>query len=596
MKTKLSLFLIFCCFGLAYAAPKIDLVYPPAGAKIGPVSNSFVFGSVSPGSKLSINGQNVPVHNTGAFMAYIPFTSGEFIILLTASDSTGTSILERNLYIPQDKRDIPPDSLCILHKSIMPNKEMSLMGGDRLPVSFQGTPKCKASFSVGKEHSWPMIEQNINTEIDPKVLAFSDTVVADTTVIPGIYSGSCPVYGSEGWENRAIYLYLIDRNGNMLVDSTSKLISIWPDTPERFGQIRDSVAVLKTAPDLGYELFMPRNTVLKVTGIHGSYYRIKLSKSKDAWIGKSSVELYPAGKIFPAVKLSTIRTNKTNRGSMVNISLSRSTVYQLIPSSSGTNLKIILFDVQADMDWINYDPNDGFINDIRWRQLENRIVELEINFRGRFWGYKAFYSGNSLSVTISKPPKINRKNPFKGIKIALDAGHSPDPGAIGPLRTMEKDINWSITQLLGHMLIKTGADILYTRQGSEEVGIYQRPSRAAGWNADILISIHNNASPDGVNPLTNSGYSTYYYQPFSRSLAEEIHKQFQASLPLNDHGFYYGNLVLCRATEFPSVLVEPAFMIVPNEEALLIDPTFQEKIAKALFRGIKAYLSKIDNK
>ena len=29
-------------------------------------------------------------------------------------------------------------------------------------------------------------------------------------------------------------------------------------------------------------------------------------------------------------------------------------------------------------------------------------------------------------------------------------------------------------------------------------------------DADVLISIHNNALPDGVNPFTNNGTSVFY--------------------------------------------------------------------------------------
>ncbi|HBZ86366.1 MAG TPA: hypothetical protein DEO67_04415 [Candidatus Edwardsbacteria bacterium] len=254
---------------------------------------------------------------------------------------------------------------------------------------------------------------------------------------------------------------------------------------------------------------------------------------------------------------------------------------------------MVLYDVRADMDWVRYDPADGFVNDIRWRQVDSRTVELEVSLAGKLWGYSTAYQNNNLVLSLKAPPAINHKLPFKNLKIALDPGHSPDNGAVGPLRTLEKDINWQISQRLGRMLKKEGASVLYTREGSEGAGIYQRPSRAAGWKADILISIHNNASPDGANPLLNSGYSTYYYQPYSRWLAETVHRQFQKTLPLNDHGLFYGNLVLCRATEFPSILVEPAFIIVPREEALLLDGVFQERIARAIFIGMKEFLLKI---
>jgi N-acetylmuramoyl-L-alanine amidase len=590
---KISLVVILLiAAGTARSAPQIDLVYPPEGADIGPVSWSFILGSVTPGSQLSVNGRKVEVYKTGAFLAYIPFDPGEFIIQLSALDASGIATLDRKVKVAAGKKNIRPDSLCILHGSINPNYRLSLPAGDRLYVSFQGTPGGKASFSVGRNIGIPMLEQNAATEADDKVLAFSDSSIADTAVVPGIYGGSCLIRGDEGWESQRIYFYLVDREGNSVIDSTGPILSNWDDARQVFAKVKDSLAVLKTAPDLGYEMFLPRGTILQISGIHDQYYRLKLSEAKEAWVKQNSLELFPAGKIFPTAKLALVKTAREPRGSLLSILLSRPSVHQVFPGADGRSLKMVLYDVRADMDWVRYDPADGFVNDIRWRQVDSRTVELEISLAGKLWGYSTAYQNNNLVLSLKAPPAINHKLPFKNLKIALDPGHSPDNGAVGPLRTLEKDINWQISQRLGRMLKKEGASVLYTREGSEGAGIYQRPSRAAGWRADILISIHNNASPDGANPLLNSGYSTYYYQPYSRGLAETVHRQFQKTLPLNDHGLFYGNLVLCRATEFPSILVEPAFIIVPREEALLLDGIFQEKIAKAIFIGMKEFLLK----
>ncbi len=588
---KISIILsLLIAAGWARSAPQIDLVYPPEGAEIGPVAWSFILGSVTPGSQLSVNGRKTEVYKTGAFLAYIPFDPGEFTIQLSAIDASGIATLERRVSVALGKRTIRPDSLCILHGSLDPNYKLSLPAGERLYVSFQGTPGCKASFSVGRASGWPMTEQNVAIEPDDKILAFSDSAAADTTVVPGFYGGSCLLTGEEGWENQRVYLYLVDREGNAVIDSTGPVVGNWDEAGQVFARVSDSLAVLKTAPDLGYEMFMPLGMVLQICGIHDQYYRLKLSGTKEAWVKKSSVELLPAGKIFRTAKLAVVRTAREARGSQLSIVLSRPSVYQVFPGADGRSLKVVLYDVRADMDWVRYDPADGFVNDIRWRQVDSRTVELEISLNNKLWGYNASYQNNSLAISLKAPPDINKKSQFKGLKIALDPGHSPDNGAVGPLRTLEKDINWQITQRLGRMLKQEGALVLYTREGSEEAGIYQRPGKAAGWGADLLVSVHNNASPDGANPLLNSGYSTYYYQPYSRGLAEAVHRQFQKSLPLNDHGLFYGNLVLCRATEFPSILVEPAFIIVPREEALLLDGAFQERIARAIYAGIKEFL------
>ena len=47
-----------------------------------------------------------------------------------------------------------------------------------------------------------------------------------------------------------------------------------------------------------------------------------------------------------------------------------------------------------------------------------------------------------------------------------------------------------------------------------------------------------------------------------------------------------------KAPEIPSILVETAFISNPDEERRLTDEAYQEKIARAILRGIKSYLAK----
>jgi N-acetylmuramoyl-L-alanine amidase len=140
------------------------------------------------------------------------------------------------------------------------------------------------------------------------------------------------------------------------------------------------------------------------------------------------------------------------------------------------------------------------------------------------------------------------------------------------------------------MLEKEGAKVLMTRYGHENVPLYDRPKMAENWGADILISVHNNALSDGVNPFYNNGTSAYYYYPHSKALAEAIHKRMLKATGLPDHGLYYGNLVLTRYSSVPSVLIECAFMMIPEQEAMLKTNDFQRKCAGAIKDGIEDFL------
>jgi N-acetylmuramoyl-L-alanine amidase len=47
-----------------------------------------------------------------------------------------------------------------------------------------------------------------------------------------------------------------------------------------------------------------------------------------------------------------------------------------------------------------------------------------------------------------------------------------------------------------------------------------------------------------------------------------------------------------KAPDIPSILVETAFISNPEEEKKLVDEAYQDKMAKAMLRGIKRYFSK----
>jgi N-acetylmuramoyl-L-alanine amidase len=579
-----------------FAQPRIDLVYPRENDNIGPVARSFIIGSVTPGSQLWVNGQKAEVYHNGAFLAYIPFSAGQFQIKLLAQKNGNTDSLVRQVNVAPRNLLISPDSLAIVHATITPGQELGVRTGDRIAVTFRGTPNRKASFSIGRGQGIPMSERNGRLEPDEKALAFSDSIEPDTLTLPGTYLGSYQVNGGDQWYSEKIYLYLVDTLGMMAVDSSEARVSAWPESLMVWAVTKDSVTVLKTGPDLGYEIFLPPGVNLELTGSAGENYRVRLAENKDAWVKKTSVVLIPWPGPMVRAKLAVGRTFKQENKALVRFSLSRACPYSAAVSQDGMSLKVLVFGAQADMDWVRYDPRDKLVKDIRWRQVQNGEVELEIFLSQPLWGFDARYQQNNLEIEIKPRPRVQKNRPLAGIKIAVDAGHSPENGAVGPLRTSEKEVNWQISKRLGNLLKNAGAKVFYPREGDQQAGIYQRPAKAAAWGADILVSIHNNASPDGVNPLDDSGFSTYYYQPFSRDLAFAVHRQFQKTLSLPDHGFYYGNLVLCRATQMPSFLVEPTFIIVPREEALLLTAEFQEKIARSVFLGIKEYLSSLAGK
>jgi N-acetylmuramoyl-L-alanine amidase len=121
------------------------------------------------------------------------------------------------------------------------------------------------------------------------------------------------------------------------------------------------------------------------------------------------------------------------------------------------------------------------------------------------------------------------------------------------------------------------------------VGLEDRPAIARRANGELLLSIHLNALPDGMNPYTSHGTGTYFYQPHSISLARDVQAGMLSRMGLRDRGIFYENFALVRPTWMPAVLCEGAFIIMPDQEAALRTPEFQRAYALGLAEGIEAF-------
>ena len=146
LKVAFSLFvlLFFSAAGLGYAKeealPRISVVYPRKGAQIGASDSTFIFGSVTPQSKLTINGFKTEVHPNGAFLAFLPLAPGDFVFELIAEKGAAVSVKKVSVKVPPAIFPVPEDSFCIVKGSIRPRQDLILTAGDVLETRFRGTP------------------------------------------------------------------------------------------------------------------------------------------------------------------------------------------------------------------------------------------------------------------------------------------------------------------------------------------------------------------------------------------------------------------------------------------------------------------------
>ena len=194
-----------------------------------------------------------------------------------------------------------------------------------------------------------------------------------------------------------------------------------------------------------------------------------------------------------------------------------------------------------------------------------------------------------MPLDVRRPPRPDPEDPLAGIRVAVDPGHPPI-GAEGPTGLTEADANLMVARRLARRLRASGADAVMVRTDTAPVGLYERRRRAREAGAHVLVSVHNNALPDGVRPFDEGGTSTYYFHPHARELARRIQRGMLDRMGLRDRGVRWGNLALPRESWMPSVLTEGAFMMIPRHEAALRTERFQRAYAEGVLQGLRRWL------
>jgi N-acetylmuramoyl-L-alanine amidase len=224
--------------------------------------------------------------------------------------------------------------------------------------------------------------------------------------------------------------------------------------------------------------------------------------------------------------------------------------------------------------------------------------------------------------------------------IVLDPGHGgKDPGAVGKkLKAKEKDVNLAVALKLKHMLEnELGVRVLMTRDDDRFVSLGDRTKYANEHKADLFISIHANASKSS----SSKGTETYYlatamtsdaravealenqvvelyeggasarskyddldfilsdlsqteHLESSNELASNVQQNLIAGTKSYDRGVKQANFYVLRGAFMPSVLVELGFISNPDEERLLVNDEYQQRLARTIFEGIKRFKYRYD--
>ena len=235
----------------------------------------------------------------------------------------------------------------------------------------------------------------------------------------------------------------------------------------------------------------------------------------------------------------------------------------------------------------------------------------------------------------SRDKPVTSEPPRSKFIVVIDPGHGgKDPGAVGSNGTREKDVVLEVARKLKTRINQEkGMKAVLTRDSDSFIPLRQRMEFAHQQKADLFISVHADANPNArvngssVYILSETGASSeaahllaesensyelrfgeHRLQDTNTRLASVLLDLSQSAMMERSLDLAKGVLselskvnnplrrrvesarfVVLRSPEIPSMLVETAFISNPTEERRLRTAEYQQKLAAAMFKGVKRY-------
>ncbi|PJG64804.1 N-acetylmuramoyl-L-alanine amidase AmiB [Yersinia kristensenii] len=253
-------------------------------------------------------------------------------------------------------------------------------------------------------------------------------------------------------------------------------------------------------------------------------------------------------------------------------------------------------------------------------------------------------SSENITTNTARPIKTARQANTASaanssrVVVAIDAGHGgQDPGAIGQNGLQEKSVTIAIARRLEALL---NSDPMFkpvlTRNGDYFISVMGRSDVARKQGANVLVSIHADAAPNrsatgasvwvlsnrransemgnwleqhekqsellggAGDVLANTASDPYLSQAvldlqFGHSqrvgydVATKVLNELQRVGDIHKRRPEHASLGVLRSPDIPSLLVETGFISNSTEERLLGSSAYQEKIAQAIYKGLRSY-------
>jgi N-acetylmuramoyl-L-alanine amidase len=584
------------------AAPfRVSVVYPKATDVVQSRDSTFLFGSVGRGDvTLTVNGAPVPVLPNGAWIAWVPLPDDSiaaFRLVAVAAADTQELMLHARLA----PRFRPPadGTAWIDTTSFEPAGTMLWPAGEGVRLGVRATPGARLRLvtpsgtvvpfvpdTLPEDPAWGIRAFGIDSatyRLAPRADRYVAWLPAEPICPDSLVAAPCGSLevAALGDTARAAWPLRL-----ATLDLARPAVVVLDDDTAHTGTT-DSLTVGKAVPGGTYQWFFPIGTTATLSGRVNDQVRLALSRTASAWVNAVDVQPLTPGTPPPGGRVGSVRLQPGTKSVTLRVPLPARLPYRV--EEDDRSLTLRLYGAASDINWMQYGGTDSLVTRMRYRQETTDEVTITLELSRRVWGYRTRFDGRDLLLEVRRPPEIDPRQPLRGRTIVLDPGHPPQ-GATGPTGLREPAATLAVANRAKTLLERAGATVLLTRSDSTPLDLYPRTSFAEQRDADVLVSIHANALPDGVNPFVNNGTSVYYFQPRSADLARALNRALVRQLGLRDLGMGRGDYALVRPTWQPAALTEGAFIMMPEQEMLLGSDAGQWRYAQGVVDGITEFL------
>ncbi len=549
---------------------RLAVQYPSPNALVAARDSTFLLGRTGHAdAALTVNGAPVRVLPNGAWLAWVampPRTAPRFDVVATLPDGTAQRVTVP-IRLPAAPRPLAATALAD-SASVQPRAGLALRGDEPVRVAVRLAPGARATLLLP-----PARDSGAAPAPRPLPLLGDAPAVrelpaaalrrgAQLRIVRGADSIDLPVPPVADGDSLGLH-----RIGSAAADS-------------------DAVVVGRPVAGGTYKWFLLPGTVLRATGRQPGALRVRLDRQLDVWVDSAVAVRLPDGTPEPRRTIGNARVVPADGWVDVVLPMGARAPWRV--ESEGDRLRLTVHGATADTDIIWFQRADPFVRDVAWTNDATDRAVITVSLAEEAFGWEVRWRGDALVLRVRRPPALDAAHPLRGLRIAVDPGHPPQ-GSTGPTGLYEGEVTLAVGEIVRDLLRERGAEPVMTRTTPDAVALGERPAIARRADAHAFVSIHLNALPDGANPFAARGSGTYFFNAPSASLARAIQARLLARLGLPDNGTWYDNLAVVRPTWMPSVLVEGAYLIVPEQEAALRTPAFRRAYALAIVEGLEAW-------